>query len=252
MNCQQVQDLMPLYVGNDLEERRAWLVTAHVQKCEACSVTAREYRETRQLIETFVPPAFTEDFYAEMRQGVWENIEKKSTRPEIFSIVAGLFRPRLAWALATAVLIAVSAIGFYVVSRRVRAPQPVVSHPPPASTTPNEQPDTSSPNSGSSRSLLASSGSNSRPTGINQPDRRQKRKAVSDRVNIRAESTIAAALPAVTSAPQASDLRQSANGSSEASPAPLRVEIQTKNPNIRIIWFASRDTKQLSPNSKGT
>jgi hypothetical protein len=33
----------------------------------------------------------------------------------------------------------------------------------------------------------------------------------------------------------------------------LRVEIQTKDPNIRIIWFSAQPTKQDSPNksSKG-
>jgi hypothetical protein len=251
MNCQQVQKLLPIYAGGELEESRARLVAAHVRDCEICLEVVREYRETRQLLQTFVPPAFTEDFYAEMRRRVWQNVEKKSTSPKLFPIVNAVFRPRLAWALATAVLIAVSTIGFYVVSRRVWAP-PVVSHQPLASSTPNEQPHTSSPYSGSSAWLLASSRGNPRPKGAHQPDQRQKRKTIRDRVNLPAESTVAAALPAVTYAPPASDVRLPGSGSSEASPAPLRVEIQTRNPNIRIIWFAPRDTKQLSPNSKGT
>src|SRR5262245_25092141 len=105
MNCQQVQDLMPLYAGNDLEERRARLVAVHVQTCETCADVAREYREMRQLIQTFVPPAFTEDFYAEVRQSVWQNLEKKSTSRAFPSIIIDLFHPRWAWAVATAVLI---------------------------------------------------------------------------------------------------------------------------------------------------
>lgn len=250
MNCQQIQDLIPLYVGSDLEESRARTVAAHVQTCETCAGVAGEYREARQLLQTFVPPAFTEDFYAGMRRSVWQDIEKKSAGPAFFSIVADLFRPRLAWAAATAVLIAVSVIGIYVISRRAWAPQPVVSQQPPASTTPNEQLPTASPNNKSSASSLASSGSNSTPAGVHQPDREHKRKTISDRANVTAMPTVATVSPA-TSAPVLGDSTQPNREVSDASGAPLRVEIQTKNPNIRIIWFARRDTKQVSPNSKG-
>ena len=251
MSCHQIQELMPLYVGSDLEESRARLVAAHVQTCETCAHVAREYRETRQLLQTFVPPAFTENFYAEMRQSVWQNLEKKSPAPAFSSIIADLFRPRLAWAVATAVLIAVSAIGIYVISRRGAVPQPVVSHQPPASTTPNVQLPASSPNNKSSASSLPSSGSNSRRAGIAPPQLPQKRKSISDRVNLAAEPTVATVSPAAISAPVLGDSRQPNRGVSNASDAPLRVEFQTKNPNIRIIWFAPRDTKQLAPNSKG-
>lgn len=239
MNCQQIQDLLPLYIGSELEENRARLVAAHMQNCETCSGTAREYREARQLLQTFVPPAFTENFYAEMRRSVWQDIEKKPAGPAVFSIVADLFRPRLAWAVVTAVLIAVSVMGIYVISRRAGAPQPVVSDQPPANTTPNEQHPTSSPNNKSSASSLASSG-----TDVPQPYRQHKRKTISDRPNVAALPTVATVSSATTSAPANREV-------SDASRAPLRVEIQTKNPNIRIIWFAPRDTKQVSPNSKG-
>jgi len=37
-----------------------------------------------------------------------------------------------------------------------------------------------------------------------------------------------------------------------ASEKALRLEIQTKDPNIRIIWFTQREPKPALPNSKGT
>lgn len=252
MKCQEVQELMPLYVGSDLDEGRARLVAAHVQTCETCSHMAREYNETRQSIQEFVPPAFSDDFYAQMRQGVWQHIEQKSTGPALSGIIADLFRPRLAWALATAVLIAVFAIGIYVFSRQ-GVPQPVVSNLPSTThSTPHEQPSTSSPNNKSSASSLVSSGSNSRRAGVHQLDSRQQRNTIHDRVKIRGISTVAAVSSAAISAPEASNLRQPGNGSSDASHAPLRMEIQTKNPNIRIIWFAPRNVKSSSPNPRGT
>jgi anti-sigma factor RsiW len=251
MNCQQIQNLMPLYAGGDLEASRARIVAAHVQSCETCSVAARDYRETRQLLQTFVPPTFTEDFYAEMRQSVWQNIEKKSTSPAFSNIVSDLFRPRLAWAVATTLLIALSVVGIYVISRRSAVPQPVVSHQPPKNhkTQPDDQPATSSQNATST--APSASSSNSKRASVHQADSRQKGKTIQERTNVAAVSAVATVSPGAISAP-ARDLRQIANGSSYASPAPLRMEIQTKNPNIRIIWFAPGDTKQLSPNSKGT
>jgi hypothetical protein len=38
---------------------------------------------------------------------------------------------------------------------------------------------------------------------------------------------------------------------SAASAKPLRVEIQTKDPKIRIIWFVQTETKPVIPASKG-
>lgn len=251
MNCQQVQNLMPLYIGSDLEEGRARLVTAHVQTCETCADVAREYRETQQLIQTFVPPAFSEDFYAEMRQSIWQNIEKKSTSRALSSMIVDLFRPRLAWAVATAVLIAASAIGIYVISHRGAVPQSVVSNQPlPSHITPDHQPRTASQAGASTARSLTSSGSSSHLTGVRQTDRRQRHKTISDRV-LPAVSTVAAVSPTPISAPDPSDSRQPSDRSSDASQTPVRMEIQTKNPNIRIIWFAPRDAKPSSRNSRG-
>jgi predicted anti-sigma-YlaC factor YlaD len=50
MNCKDVQELLPLYVGGDLKEKRARPVTEHVQSCADCAGSADEYRESRQLL----------------------------------------------------------------------------------------------------------------------------------------------------------------------------------------------------------
>ena len=252
MNCTQVQDLLSLYVGGDLEKSRARLVTAHVQTCEGCADVAREYRETKQLLQEFVPPAFSESFYAEMRQNVWQSIEKKSAGRAFWDSIADLFRPRLAWAVATAVLIAVAVVGLYVMSRNSETPQPFASQQPPASTTPNEHSPTYPSHDKPSSSFLASSGNKSPRAGISATQPRQRRPAISDRVNVATVPEVAAGSAATMSAPEVVNSSADNRGASDDSRAPLRVEIQTKNPNIRIIWLAPGDTKQLTPNSKGT
>ena len=251
MNCQQIQDLLPLYSGSDLEESRARLVAAHVQSCERCADMARDYRETRQLLQTFIPPPFTEDFYAEMRQSVWQNVEKKSSGPAYASRIGDLFRPRLAWAVATAVLIAGSVVGIYLIGRRndVRAPALTLE----LSTTdirPAQQLAPSAHNDASSARMSVAS-PHPRSVSVHERESRRKRNTIHDRVNLAALSAVAPVSPAALPPSELSDSRQPTHGSSDARQTPVRIEIQTKNPNIRIIWFPPRDTKSPSLNSKG-
>src|SRR5207245_812435 len=121
MNCKHVQELLPLYVGRDLEERRAQLIAAHVQSCAECDGSAEEYRESRQLLQQFAPPKFNEAVYDGIRRRVLHEIRRES--PESIgltlpSFVASLFRPRLRWAFATALVLAVSVFAFYFIAKQ--------------------------------------------------------------------------------------------------------------------------------------
>jgi hypothetical protein len=72
-------------------------------------------------------------------------------------------------------------------------------------------------------------------------------------------NTVAAKSPDATStannvSPQPSSLPEPMlfpHPNSAASIKPLRVEIQTKDPMIRIIWFIQPETKPVIPVSKG-
>src|SRR5205823_8914262 len=118
MNCKHVQELLPLYVGRDLEEKRAQMVMAHVQSCVACTGSADEYRETRQLIKQFAPPPVSDAVYAGIRQRVLREIEQEATAPGLSRLLDSLFRPRLRWAVATALVLAVSVFALYFVANR--------------------------------------------------------------------------------------------------------------------------------------
>jgi hypothetical protein len=162
-----------------------------------------------------------------------------------------LFRPRLTWGLATAVLlIAVSVLGIYVVSRRASAPQSVVSNPAsPSKTSPVERSGSAPQNYTSNAGLAGSHGSNSVTAPVPRPGSRPHN-ATQARANLPPASK-AAPVPASLDRPaQVSDSHLPYG--SDGSRAPLRMEIQTKNPNIRIIWLTPRDAKSPSPNSKGT
>src|SRR6185369_14908609 len=75
MNCQQIDEWLPLYASRDLDERREHLVVAHLQTCASCAKAAAEYRETQDLMHGFGVPAVTDEVYAQIRQQVWRRIE---------------------------------------------------------------------------------------------------------------------------------------------------------------------------------
>ena len=230
MNCKQTEELLPLYAGRDLEEERATVVTEHLQTCAACARVANEYRESVVLTEQFAPPVFSEAVYAGIRQRVQREIETEALAPTWSHTIASLFRSRLAWAIASMLLIVVSMFAIYFMMNRGNV-EPQLANQPPANVQPgtNERsksgpPDSSVPagvNTGGDKQHLA--------RGRQLQRRKRSREALADRVN-----TVAAKSPEATSTSKT-----------------LRLEIQTKDPKIRIIWFVEPETKPAIPSSKG-
>jgi hypothetical protein len=91
--------------------------------------------------------------------------------------------------------------------------------------------------------------------GGRQPQRKRFRDTLADRMNpvgAKPRDTISTANKV---SPQPSNLPEPMlfpPRDSAALVKTLRVEIQTKDPNIRIIWFVQQETKPIIPSSKGT
>ncbi|HSQ21171.1 MAG TPA: zf-HC2 domain-containing protein [Blastocatellia bacterium] len=250
ISCKQVEKLLPLYVSSDLEAGRVRLVIAHLESCIACSDAAGEYRQTRQLIQEFAPPAFSEDVYAGIRQNVWRQIESESSTGSRWESITGWFRPRLTWAaLAAVALIAVSAFGIYLIANRQGVPQPIAGIAP--STNPNSKNrEARRPESQKEGALAPALTSKEGPR---LADRRSTQRRTRPEP-IPEATTVAHAphMPSLTGDNSSGvTSAQSDAGADKNSENTLRMEIQTRNPNIRIIWFSQRDRKRMSPNSKG-
>lgn len=265
MNCKHVQELLPLYVGRDLEEKRARLVTAHVQSCAQCARSAEEYREAAQLLQLFRPPPFSEAVYAGIRSRVLREIRRESTAPTLLQLVAGLFRPRIRWAVATALLLAVCVFAFYFVARLAndrRDGQQVAGtggtvdmtgrdekdRPPSLSIKESGglAPGTAGQQRGPLQGLTA--GTHQRPKRIGTASDRTRPATVN---SAEPWSMSAQTLPDGINPPEPDAALDRDSATSEKA---LRVEIQTSDRNIRIIWFTHQRTKQDSQNkfSKGT
>ena len=253
MNCKDVQELLPLYVGRDLEERRLKLITAHLQSCAECAGSVDEYHETRQLLQQFAPPPFSEAVYAGIRQRVLREIERDATAPGLSRLLESLFRPRLRWAVAIALLLAVSVFTFYFVANRSNNRQQVagsevkVDGPTSSSIKGSEEvpPETTvkskvqglanSTHPSQRRKGTAVARDRTRPATVNNADTGSRSAEAFPERNLAQPNTVPTLDPAT-------------------SEKTLRVEMQTRDPNIRIIWFTPQPTKQDSPSkfSKGT
>ena len=254
MNCSQVQESLPVYVGGDLAERWAHSITEHLQCCANCAEVANEYRETREMLRDFTPPSFAEGTYAGIRQRVLREIENERISPAWPQMIANVFRPRPAWALAAALLIAITLFAAYFIANRWNVESRVSeNNPTTVQPSANDHAESSPP----AKNQTGPSPSPNLPRqGEPREIRQHQRKAVFDGGRDQV-ARAAANLPDTT-------LRVSTQPDKPPQPAlfpphdptasekALRLEIQTKDPNIRIIWFAQREPKPASPNSKGT
>jgi hypothetical protein len=240
MNCQQIDELLPLYAGHDLDEKRARLVSEHVQICVACARVAAEYRETVELTQHFAPSVFADNVYASVRRQVMQQIEDEPTARLLPQLFGGWFRPQMAWAVTGALIIAFGFFAFYlIVNWGADVPRLAEIHP----------------------TVTALPTSNATPPQINRAgagtpaeDKRKGNRSFENRSPL-ASAKARNSLPAAAASspklrdPEAMNILPAEDAGGGKSP--LRVEIQTKDPNIRIIWFSQSNSRRALPNSKG-
>lgn len=235
MNCTSVQTLLPLYVSRDLDEDRAQLIAAHVQSCADCSNSAQEYNQTRDLLHEFAPPAFSDAVYSGIRENVWREIarQRDSKPAPLTQFVAGLFRPRLRWAVVSALIIAAALVTFFFISNRGNEQRPLAEVQPPSSPRTPDTVVTVSP---------ANTGTVPR---IHRPQTRKRTVPAADRAPAVAETRDRQPSGSTEAAWDSNKVAEP--GAVQSSEKVFRLEMQTKDPNIRIIWLTPQRIKHDSP-----
>ena len=244
MNCKNIQELLPLYVSRDLEENRARLVTAHVQSCGECSGLVDEYRETAQLLQEFTSPAFSDAVYAGIRQRVMREIESEAPAGRLSTLTglfASAFQPRMGWAVASAVLLAVGLFAVFFIANRGSGDRAQVEvapqkHDPMVSSSP----------------LASPSEKDSAPgktTSAPKPDPHVKRRLLPSEERPSRLASNQRSEPQLRN--EAAETARSSNKLNEPGVVQnpekvLRLEMQTRDPNVRIIWLTPpRNTNDL-------
>jgi hypothetical protein len=272
MKCTRIEKFLPLYVASDLTGRRARAVESHLATCEKCRLAAVEHRASRELFRAAaLAPDFDSAFYEEIRNSVLARIRRDHTfaPPSPFS---RFFDARLAYAASLALLLLVAALALH--SRTPRTPEENVRRAmiadadqgrtaalltrrtPRASEPGSDGAQASNPPGQLARGATGGARRASKPSLAKaNPKIRIVRKettpglASAQRTPSHAgrnspPPTAAAAPPRAN----ASEIAVAGN-SGVATDAPgevSRIEIQTSDPNIRIIWLspATEDAAQ--------
>jgi hypothetical protein len=247
MNCREIEKFLPLYAGHDLSARREQSIAAHLQSCAACSAAAAEYREARDLLHAFTPPAFSDETYAGIRQRVWEQIEIESGSPSLLDAIAAWFQPRLVWTTVAALLVIVSVVGVYFSVKRFSVRQEAIAVVP--ETVPQ------SPDGPGEEVAADPANPDKKNTGPRRADIPRRQRGPGRLVAPDQAGSVVAYAPDAqrTKSEPTSPIigTEDPDLGSRASAGTLRMELQTRDPNIRIIWFTQRDSKPVA-HSKGT
>jgi hypothetical protein len=240
MNCKHVEELLPLYAGHDLEDESDRLIAAHLQNCTACASSARKYDQANQLLQQFESPQFSDAAYAAVRRNVLREIESGSSAFSLRELILSPFQPRVRWAFSTAVLLVVCAFAYYSIADRSNRIVPdshaVV---------------TATPNPGSNQIVRPGREDVQPPPVKSSRGPRLNPPGLVPRHFVQRGEKQTVAVNSVQSLPEQPNIKPL--NTAVTSDKSLRVEIQTKDPNIRIIWFSHPSPNEGSPNesSKG-
>ena len=258
LSCKRMARMISLYVAGDLMGAREREVAAHLAACEGCRRLAEEFSDSGSLLtEACMPPEFGEEFYSGIRNAVLGEIARGRMLSK-----PSLFRRRWFYATAfAAVVIAAAVMLQHFVSVRRPTPQGLV-----VATKVGGQSTSDGAKGTDSSSASQVSASTQLPRksdGPRRTPRTQSQKFLA-RVNARrssgqSETKLEASVSAQTALDKRTQIAHvgqwSTNASTSAptifgpagrvSPSQVsRIEIQTADPNIRIIWLTPQETRE--------
>jgi hypothetical protein len=251
MTCGRAQKWMPLYAAGDLAGWRGRRVAAHVGGCDSCRRLAAEFAATREWARAASePPEFGAEFYEGLRQSVLEEIRRDrrpagSRRSPLFAAAGGR---RLAYAASFALALVACALAIHFHLRRAAdAPQsPVASLPTDVREVATPAPVPKSREHEPQPTTTPRDIERRKPRPRLQQGAGSLRKALNFPRHARRE---AAGRELTAGATPEREPRRSAAGTVMPSKSGeiARIEIQTADPNIRIIWLTPQEAEAPAP-----
>lgn len=250
MKCELFEDLIPLYVGGDLEPPEADGLRQHLNTCAHCRRLTEDFQASQTWLSGFVVPDFDEASFARLRASVIGQIERQEKRgrwPDWMNWLLPKFSPRFVLASAAIALAVVTGLVVAVYRQ-----QPIPSRTGGEAIADNGRQDNLgdkvSATTGDRRVSTATSGGRvSAATGMERRFPRSKRADLLPPEAINNGGFSNTLEPPVTG-PEQSETEAAAPEESEPKEM-LRIELQTADPKIRIIWLAP---KASSPSNSQT
>jgi hypothetical protein len=247
MQCTHVEKLIPLFAGDDLPAREADALRRHLESCENCRRLAAEFEESRDWLRGFPAPQIDEAMLDGVRDSALRDIGRIENRARWLQWIIPGWNLRFAFATSLALLLAGALLGL-VINRR-QSPHD------PKSNRAEERKGGSDQVKLPPGKTLADQANNDKQAAPPKTDRRKFRRGPTRRgpeespqseepmveVDLITQNTDTVGPdtdPSVAPDPADTD--------PDADQDALRIEIQTADPNIRIIWFARKS--DASPN----
>jgi len=235
MNCRRIEQLLPLYVGGDLKSSLTAQIASHLEWCGRCNWLADDFRESQSWIRSYEAPVFNEAFVGDLKQRVLEGVAERRSRASVLTSWIGQWNRRQVLALAAACFVVAAMLALYVYQSRAKLDSGVVSRisNPEVSIETKEKPGVvtkGAPGAGFKAIQVAVKG------------HRSFKPRTAD-VEIASRHLEPARQGPVEEVPASVNVIEQTDNSTDVpvdSREMLRIEIQTSDPNIRIIWFSPK------------
>lgn len=225
MNCTQIEKLIPLYVGGDLNRKRAAAARRHIESCERCSGMVRAFEESQCWLRELKTPEFKDAVFDDLHIAIHEGIAQTQPSTSLFEQLAPLCNLRSAIAGMSATVLLTVGYLFYSDHQKSAG-----------------KPDTDATPANRQISEEIAAGDTS------QQIKRDKRH---NKMKTPHRSRRSSSLPVVTlnnhfgssgfALPSQAEIVAKENTNEDPERREIiRIEIQTADPNIRIIWLAPK------------
>ena len=252
MKCTEVEKLLPLYAGNDLaDERRARALSEHLQACAECRRMAEEFSASLELLQGQPAPDFDDAFYQNIRADVLRDIRNlPAPRPSLFESLRLLLMQRPAFAATLAVLMVFVAL--FVVVRRNSTGQSahLVSVEsgfgeinPHELRERDESADVSNINAPTVTKTIKRNVQRPQQAASLADMRRKKQSVEEEGTRPEDSANVVRKEPAPSVTPDVPQNDSATVGAAQPAQAIARMEIQTSDPNIRIIWLSRKPSE---------
>jgi len=241
MRCTHAEKLIPLFAGDDLPAREADALRRHLKSCANCRRIAAEFEESRDWLRRLAAPQFDEAMLEGMRDSVLRDIGRVENRSLWLQWIVPGRNLRFAFVTSLALLLIGALLGL-VINRR-QSPHDPKSNRADARKGGSDQlklPPGKTPDDRANDDEQAASRKTDRRKFRREPIKRGPSESPQTEERMVDPDLITQNTDTVGPTTDPSAAPDPANTDQDANRDTLRIEIQTADPNIRIIWFAPK------------
>jgi hypothetical protein len=260
MNCEEVKANLSLYVARDVERHGAReMMDAHLRECDACRAAAEEWEASHRLLQLHQPPEFDAAFFDSVRRDVMRQISEP--KPSLFARLLGQpFGQRtLTYATAFSLLVCAAVLSSHLLRRAPTPPAGVAKEKdggPGRDETSVAQDKGTQTQGGRTANVNEVRVTAPSPQPKPSPRRGVRRQSAPERKSVspspKPDEVQVANAPEVqrvvspAAEPKTAGASNQVETVASAEREILRIELQTADPNIRIIWLSPRTTDSAS------